>query len=50
MTQHAKYCPFCQHDIEPCNVEEYESGEHDSLIYVHDAVVHDEDYDFGEIH
>lgn len=50
MTANAKYCPFCQRNIEPCNTDEYESGEHDGLIYVHDDVAHDDDYDFGDMH
>ena len=45
-----KYCPFCQRDIEASNIDEVESGEHSEYVFAHDAVSHDEDYDFTEIH
>ncbi|HDN9789315.1 TPA: hypothetical protein P2N04_001091 [Aeromonas salmonicida] len=46
----AKYCPFCQRDIEP----EQEDGVVIGLasgdrVYVHDDVKHDPDYQFGEL-
>lgn len=42
------YCPYCQREVSP----ESEDGElirteEGGLIYVHDDVVHDDDYDFG---
>jgi hypothetical protein len=38
------YCPVCGRDITPSNIDEFESGEHDGLIYVHDEIDHgDED-------
>ena len=43
MTQYDQYCPVCARNITPENIEEYEAGEHDSLIYVHDDIVHDDD-------
>ena len=45
-----QYCPFCKRDIEPANVEEVESGEHDGFIYVHDDIKHDDDFDFKPMH
>ncbi len=45
-----KYCPFCKRDIEPINIEEVESGEHDGFIYVHDDIEHDDDFDFKPMH
>ncbi len=45
------YCPYCAEMIYPSNVAEFMRGEHDSFIYVHRDVEHDEDYDFsGVIH
>jgi len=46
------YCPYCQHDIEPINFDEVESGEHTGYIYTHDeGVDHPEDYFLStEIH
>lgn len=46
----AKYCPFCQRDIE----SEKEDGVVIGLasgnrVYVHDDVKHDPDYQFGEL-
>ncbi len=46
----AKYCPFCQRNIKPSNWIEFERGNDDGLIYVHDDVEHDEDYDFEPMH
>lgn len=45
------YCPFCQRDIEPeCDefgdiIETPEGG----WLYLHDDVIHDEDYNFEEL-
>lgn len=46
MTRH--YCPFCQRDIEPAVDEDgdvivFEDG---GMIFIHDDVTHDEDFDF----
>lgn len=42
----AIYCPLCGRELEPENEAEFESGEHASLIYVHDDVPHaDEDFE-----
>ena len=38
------YCQHCKRIIEPANKVEVELGEHDGYIYVHDAVVHPEDF------
>lgn len=46
----AKYCPFCRKHIAPSNVADVFSGEHDGFIYVHDDVIHDEDYNFEACH
>jgi len=46
-----QYCPFCQREITPSNIKEYESGEDQSLIYIHDeGVPHDDDFTFTELH
>ena len=34
------YCPFCKREIEP------ESDDEEGLLYVHDNVPHDADYNF----
>lgn len=46
-SKHAQYCPFCQRHIEPERddfgvVMTHEGG----FIYVHDEVLHDDDYTF----
>lgn len=38
------YCPFCQRAIEP----EWDDDE-DDLVYTHDDVPHDEDFDYGPL-
>ncbi len=38
-----KYCPICARVIVAENIEEVESGEHDSYLFVHDDIVHDDD-------
>lgn len=42
-----QYCPFCCREIEAANIEEVDSGERDGYIFAHDAVPHDDDYDFN---
>jgi len=44
MSEIGKYCPYCKRHIQPCNIEEVESGEHDGYIYIHDDVWHPEDF------
>jgi len=36
------YCPICGRDIEASNREEVELGIHDSYLFVHDDVAHEE--------
>jgi len=36
------YCPICQKNIKPINIHEFENGEDDGLIYVHDEIPHDD--------
>jgi len=36
------YCPICRHIIEASNIREVEEGEHDSYIFVHDDMPHDD--------
>lgn len=48
LSKHAQYCPFCQRHIEP---ERDDLGDlyitHEGgFIYVHDEVLHDDDYTF----
>ena len=45
MSEYSRYCPLCARFIEPENIDEYESGEHDGLLYVHDADVTHTDED-----
>lgn len=47
--QETYYCPFCQRNISPAedddgNVISFPDG---GVIYVHDDVPHDEDFNFG---
>jgi len=42
-TDYAKYCPICQRTIIAANYIEVEDGVHDSYIFVHDDIVHDDD-------
>ena len=42
-----QWCSFCNRYIKPSNWIEFENGEHDGLIFVHDNVMHDDDYDFA---
>ena len=42
MNEHIKYCPVCQRHITAENRREVESGEHDSYIFVHDDVLHED--------
>lgn len=52
--EHAKYCPFCCRDIDPCCDENGDviGSEYTGFVYVHDDVEHDEDwlYSQGELH
>lgn len=45
---HAKYCPFCQRNIEPYVDDDGEEilTVDGGFIYAHDDVPHDDDYDF----
>ena len=45
-----QYCPFCQREISPYeeNGEIFKTQD-GGMIYVHDAVPHDEDYNFEEL-
>lgn len=43
------YCPICQREIMPSNIEEVRAGTHDGFIYVHDDVAHS-DEDVEAIH
>lgn len=47
----AKYCPLCQRSIEPHVDDDGEEARTDDggFIYVHDDVLHDDDYTFGEL-
>lgn len=47
-SKHAQYCPFCQRHIEPERDELGDIYTTDSggMFYVHDEVIHDEDYTF----
>lgn len=36
------YCPVCEREIKPCNQDEVESGEHESFIYIHDEIPHED--------
>lgn len=44
------YCPFCQRHLEP---EKDEYGDviliEGGMVYLHDEVIHDEDYKFEEL-
>lgn len=46
-----KYCPFCQRYIEPFVDDDGDEvlTADGGFIYVHDDVIHDEDYDFKEL-
>lgn len=57
-TIHSKYCPFCRRHIEPFRGDDGEifiySESDDPLdeggmVYIHDEVPHDEDYNFKEL-
>lgn len=46
----SNYCPFCQRNIEPYIDEETQevlTMPDGGVIYVHDDVPHDEEYNFG---
>ena len=47
-SKHAQYCQFCQRHIEPERDELGDIYTTDSggMFYVHDEVIHDEDYTF----
>ena len=48
MSKH--YCPFCQREIEPYEEDgEIVVTQDGGLIFVHDAVPHDEDFNFEEL-
>lgn len=36
------YCPICQKNLYPTNIEEVIEGEHDGFIYLHDDIDHEE--------
>jgi len=36
------YCPICQRVIFASNAEEVEEGDHESYVFVHDDVIHNE--------
>lgn len=40
---YGKYCPVCSRVISPENIDEYESGIDDGLLYIHDDVPHEDD-------
>lgn len=40
--EHIIYCPVCQRNITASNVSEVEADEHDSYIFVHDAIYHED--------
>lgn len=45
-----KYCPFCQREIAPYEEDgEIWTSSDGGMIYVHDDVPHDEDYNFEEL-
>ena len=45
-----KYCPYCQREIAPYEEDgEIVKTQDGGMIYVHDAVPHDEDYNFEEL-
>jgi len=37
-----QYCPVCGRTITTDNVQEFISGDHDGLLFVHDAIPHDD--------
>lgn len=37
------YCPICQRDIMPSNIQDVRDGIHDGFIYVHDDIAHDDE-------
>ena len=41
--EYVRYCPVCQRDITASNIQEYEEGLHDGLIFVHDDIIHYDD-------
>ena len=43
MSEYDLYCPICQKILTPINIEDFESGAHDGLIYAHDDIVHGDD-------
>lgn len=44
------YCPFCQREIEPYKEDgEVVTTQDGGLIFVHDDVPHDEDFNFEEL-
>lgn len=47
-----QYCPFCQRVIYPAtdDLGEVIVAHDGGVIYVHDAVPHDDDFDFRELH
>ena len=45
-----KYCPYCQREIVPSEEDgEVFRAQDGGMIYIHDAVPHDEDYNFEEL-
>lgn len=47
-SKHAQYCPYCQRYIEPAR-DEFNvvyMTEEGGFVYVHDEVIHDDDYTF----
>jgi len=41
--EYEQYCPVCGRTIVASNIEEFESGDHEGYLFVHDDIVHEED-------
>lgn len=42
------YCPVCERKIKAENAEEVKSGDHESYLFIHDDIIHD-DYDISAL-
>ena len=42
LEEYEKYCPICGRVLTASNIEEVRNGEHESYIFVHDDIPHED--------